>query len=262
MIRATEPGAGVWSRRRLVAALSGGTLTLALLLAGLGVALHGMLTSTDPSAPTTTSRSEAPDPREQLADSGFPAVEESAARPGPLSTTPFETLVIPSPTRAGPADVATGFPQTAAGALAQLIAIDQAALQSGSVIGAQEVVRAWAAPGGPTPATWSGVLAVADLLQAAGLPAEGSPTLVISASPEMGLVKGSVGPAYVVACVDFVVTATLSQTARVAAADCQRMEWRGDRWMIGEGPEPAQAPSVWPGTDAAHAVGYQELRYE
>ena len=189
-------------------------------------------------------------------------MDESASRPGPLSTRPFDVLVVPSPQRAGAAGVATGFPQTPAGALAQLVAIDQAALQSGSVAGAQEVVKAWAVPGGPSPATWSGVRAVADLLQAAGLPAEGSPTLVVSASPEMGLVKGTVGPAYVVACVDFVVTATLSQTARVAAADCQRMEWRGGRWMIGAGPEPAQAPSVWPGTDAAHEVGYRELRYE
>lgn len=262
MRRTAHSEPDVWSRRRLLVVLTAAGLTVVLLLAGLGVAIHGMLTTTDSAASTMSSGSASLDPREELADRAFPVVEDSAARPGTLSTTPFETLAIPSPTRAGVAGVATGFPQTPAGALAQLIALDQSALQSGTVAGAQEVVRAWAVPEGPNPATWSGVRAVADLLQAAGLSAEGSPTLVVSASPEMGLVKGSVGPAYVVACVDFVVTATLSQTARVAVSDCQRMEWRDDRWMIGAGPEPAQAPSVWPGTDAAHLVGFQELRYE
>ena len=79
----------------------------------------------------------------------------------------------------------------------------------------------------------------------------------------MGLIKGTVGDRYVVACVDFVVTATVNTTARAAAADCQRMVWTpqtdaatsdaGGRWMIGLGEEPAQPPSVWPGTEAALA---------
>ena len=45
---------------------------------------------------------------------------------------------------------ATGFPRTAEGALAQLIAIDQRAIESASVVTAQDVITAWAAPGGPT----------------------------------------------------------------------------------------------------------------
>ena len=86
--------------------------------------------------------------------------------------------------------------------------------------------------------------------------------LTVAATPEMGLVKGAVGSGYVVVCVDFVVTATVTSTARVAAADCQRMVWSGGRWLIGPGPEPAQPPSVWPGTEAAHDAGYLELTHE
>ena len=76
----------------------------------------------------------------------------------------------------------------------------------------------------------------------------------------MGLVKGRVGAGFVVPCVDFEVDATLAQTARVAAADCQRMVWVGGRWMVGAGREPAEPPSVWPDTDTAVRAGYRDVR--
>ena len=62
-----------------------------------------------------------------------------------------------------------------------------------------------------------------------------------------------------------VVTATTSadgtagQPQQVAAADCQRMTWRTDRWVIGPGEEPSPAPSVWPGSQASFDAGYQWL---
>jgi hypothetical protein len=77
----------------------------------------------------------------------------------------------------------------------------------------------------------------------------------------MGLIKGTVGAEFAVVCVDFEFTVTVEQTSRIAIADCQRMAWAGDRWMIGPGAEPAPAPSVWPGTDAAVGVGWRDLRY-
>jgi len=52
----------------------------------------------------------------------------------------------------------------------------------------------------------------------------------------------------------------LARTARVALADCQRMVWQGNRWVIGPGREPAPPPSIWPGTDVAIDAGYKELR--
>jgi hypothetical protein len=78
----------------------------------------------------------------------------------------------------------------------------------------------------------------------------------------MGLVKASDGGDWVVVCVDFEVDATLARTVRVAVADCARMAWAGDRWVIGPGAEPAPAPSIWPGTQAAIDAGYKELRGE
>ncbi|MGH3420452.1 MAG: hypothetical protein ACRDOD_12805, partial [Streptosporangiaceae bacterium] len=95
----------------------------------------------------------------------------------------------------------------------------------------------------------------------AGLPADGSTDLLIELRPAMGLINGTVGGDYAVPCVDFVasITARTGSVTRVAAADCQRMVWRTDRWMIGPGQEPPAAPSVWPGTSASYDVGYRWL---
>lgn len=259
-----------WGRKKLLALLAGAAMTTIALLVGLGLSIHHTLQPGGGPAPGRNVAADSADPRDQIAQRPMASAPPDASRPGPLTTKPFDALVLPAADRLGAADVSTGFPQTTQGALAQLVAIDQAALQSASVPAAQAVISAWAMPGGPTAQSWSGVRAIAEMLAAAGLPASGSPTLTVSATPAMGLVKGTVGDRYVVACVDFVVTATATTTARIAAADCQRMVWTehggsggGEgRWMVGPGPEPAQPPSVWPGTEAAHAAGYLELTYE
>jgi hypothetical protein len=126
----------------------------------------------------------------------------------------------------------------------------------------RRVIAEWAASGGPTGETWSGVQGMSQFLTAAGLSSAGSPELAIVVRPAMGLIKGTVGPDFAVVCVDNEFTVTLVETARAAVADCQRMVWTDGRWMIGAGAEPALGPSIWPGTDAAVAAGYRDLRYE
>ena len=227
-------------------------LGLVTAIIGLGLAVYySVIAAPEPESPAA---------RDEPADGTSFDVDESAARPGSLTTKQFKEIRLPAPTSLGPVGVSSGFPRTPEGALAQLAAIDQLVLQSASVATAQDVIREWAMPGGPTPESWSGVDAVAALLSSAGVSGNGDSTLTVSASPEMGLIKDESDS--LVACVDFVVTATKTKTASVAAADCQRMVWVDGRWMIGAGPEPAQAPSVWPGTDAALEVGYKVLRDE
>lgn len=259
----------------MLALLALAALTVAVLVTGLVLAAVQALSPTRPgtvsgaaadatssvSTDASTGPASTADARDLLAAEPMPTVPESASRPGPVSTTdPGPPILLPPATEVGPAGVPTGFPHTPEGAMAQLAAIDQTALQSGSMSGVRDVIAAWAMPGGPTTTNWSGVRAMSTLLDAAGLSGGGSSQLVAVLTPAMGMIKGSVGPDFAVPCVDFVLDVTLEQTVRGAVADCQRMEWHSGRWMIGPGEEPATPPSVWPGTDLAISVGYRELR--
>lgn len=254
-----------WRSGRLLAVLAAGAVIGLALLGGLvlvvvtgptGGTPHGAGTAPVPQPPAT-----AVDGEDALAAAPMPSADPGDARPGPLSTRVAAPLELPRPTGTGAAQVPSGFPHTSAGALAQLAALDVTAMQTGSLDGVRQVITNWAAAGGPNAQTWSGVRGMADLLSAAGLSGAGSPQLAIAVRPVMGLIKGTVGPDFAVVCVDLEFAVTVAQTSRLAVADCQRMAWIGARWLIGPGEEPAPAPSVWPGTEAAISVGYRELRY-
>ena len=262
----------VWGRAKVLALLMAGALAGLLLLVGLGLALFYAV---DPPARAAESGSGSParattrpgDPgsarrahRDTLAADPMPTAPADAAQPSVLSARDPGFILLPRATIVGPAGVPAGFAHTPAGALAQLAGIDTTALDSASLGVARAVIDHWAAVGGPNGATWSGVRALADFLSAAGLSSGKAPGLALSATPLMGLVKASDGGDWVVVCVDFEVDASLARTARVAVADCARMAWAGDRWVIGPGAEPAPAPSMWPGTQTAIDAGYKELR--
>jgi hypothetical protein len=274
MLRRGNPAPeATWGRNGLLALLAGAVAVALVAATGLVLAVYYTLQpAREPAAraasPTTPSAAPgAPSPggaraqKDALAAAPMPSLDLAAALPGPVTTRSAGALVVPPPTREGPAGVPTGFPKTPEGALAQLAELDRTALQSGTLDGARAVIAQWAAPGGPTPESWSVVAAMAAFLSAAGLSGGGSPQLTLVVTPAMGLVKGQVGEDFVVVCVDYQVDATLQQTQRVAVADCQRMVWKGRRWLIGPGPEAASAPAAWPGSDAAVDVGYRDLRH-
>jgi hypothetical protein len=265
--RRDVPGSGVpgWGPARLRALVVVAALVALAVLAGVVLAVVGGLTEQEPGSADSARQEEAPSTetssQDALAAMAMPTTDPDDALPGPVSRQAAGVIELPRTTADGPADVPTGFPRTPEGALAQLAAIDVTAMQSGSMDGVRRVIAEWAAPGGPTPETWSGAAGMASLLSAAGLSGAGSPQLAIVVRPAMGLIKGSVGPQFVVVCVNLEFTVTVEQTSRIAIADCQRVAWVGDRWVIGAGPEPVQAPSIWPGTDAAIAAGWRDLRH-
>ncbi len=245
-----------WNRRRLQLALAAAALIVAAVIAGVLWSVIELLSAGDVDRGPSAEQS-VEDEQRSIAELSI-----EAAQPGPLASTDPGSLVVPQPSKLGQAQVGSGFPRTSEGALAQLIAIDQRALESASVVVAQDVIEAWAAPGGPTASTWSGVTAVQGFLESAGLPANGSPELRIQLEPAMGRVSGD-GQA-TTACVDFVVYATITgrQPIRIAVADCQHMLWQDDRWVIAPGEEAAPMPSLWPGTQASYDAGYQWLEVQ
>ena len=267
--------------------VAGGVIAL-ILLFGLGLAVAYALQPNHPatanggtgSAASTVTSGEGHQPgraigreqsrqeaRDALAARPMPHVDDSASHPSPVTaTSPGAPIALPAATRVGPDGVPTGYPHTGEGAMAQLAAIDQVAMQSGSVGTARDLIDHWAVPGGPTGSTWSGVQALESLLTDTASSSTGQLAIVLT--PLMGEVKGTVGPDFVIPCVDFELDVTVAQTARGAVADCQRMVWQpaanagpaGGRWMVGPGSEPATPPSVWPDTEMAISVGYRDLR--
>ncbi len=277
---------GEWGRARLVAAL------LLLLLIGLslvggvvlwvGLRLHPAAGSDGDRPPGSTRAAagssgsaglgsgpndEVQVHRDTLAAAPMTKADLRAAQPSTLSTRDPGAIVLPASTGNGPAGIPSGFPHTPDGALAQLAAIDADVLNNANLDHARQVITAWAAPGGPTPQSWTGVQAIAGFLSAANLSPAGAAAgsgLAVRATALMGMVKAVDGPDWVVVCVDFEVDATLKSSGQVAVADCQRMAWDASgpgRWLVGPGAEPAPAPSIWPGTDAAIDAGWKDLRH-
>ena len=242
-----------WSRRRLQLLLAVAVAVTAAVMAGIVWSVVELVQADSGSAHTEDAEGVA-------VEGAWGPASADGAQPGTLSSGSTGVIHIPQPRSLGEAQVATGFPKSSEGALAQLIAIDRRAIESGSVVTAQDVIDAWAAPGGPTSTTWSGVAAVQSLLESAGLPANGSTELEIQLEPAMGLVQNEIP----IVCVDFILSVTVrgGEPARIAAADCQRMTWTGDRWVIAAGEEATPTPSLWPGTQASYDAGYQWLEVE
>lgn len=270
-------------RRRILALAIGATGMLTILASGLTLSLVHAITHHTP--PATTVADPVIEPvnaavqaaRDQVAARPLPDTGNgrSYGRPDtPATTTPPPILLPPpdpdpdSDSAATIAAVQTGYPDTPAGAVAQLAAIETAVISSATVTGTQDIITAWAAPDGPTATTWSWPSAMADLLADLGLALTGSTNLTMTAHPAMGQIKDThgldVGDHWHVVCIDLVVDITLPhQATQITIADCQRMTWDTTRWIIAAGTEPAMPPAApWPGTDAAYQAGYRDLRTE
>jgi hypothetical protein len=246
-------GPDEWTRRRLQIAMATAGVVTIMVVAGIGWSIVALLHG----GTATASADQTSHAISYGAATLGPEGSLSKALPGPLAPKQARTIRLPQPSTLGDAQVGTGLPHSAAGAMAQLVAIDQRAIGSASVVTAEDVIASWASPGGPTFRTWSGVAAVEALLRAAGVPTIGSSDLTVQLDPEMGLVRDSSRDAATV-CVDFVVSATIddSKSSHIAVADCQHMSWAADRWLIGSGPEASPTASLWPGTSASYAAGY------
>lgn len=256
-----------WSRRQLLAMVAAAAVAALVAVIGLGYAVHAAATSTTsaPTAgatagtalaaaeqlPTGTAR------RDAIAAAPMLAVSRADSRSGQPATGVVEAIGVPAATMLGAADVPTGFPHSNEGAVAQLAAITSTVLQGMSMDVARAVHQQWTAPGAVAFENWELTANVqAFLASAAGAYTDEAWTSVV-ATPVAAQVKGTDGPDWVLACVLLDVQVSVVTEARAAYGHCERMQWDTDRWVIGPGQAPAQAPSTWPGTDLAITAGWR-----
>jgi hypothetical protein len=240
----------------MLTAAAAGALAVA---AGLALFAWYALGSPDIVTPPGTTTASAPVPeRDRIA--GAPMVSlppEAGFTPDPAIAATGEIRVPVATVPLGPADVATGFPQTPAGAVGQLAAIEQRVLEAMSLPVVREVHQEWVQPGGPALEGWELTRDVSSFLAAARQGGqEKDLTTLVTATPAGGIVKGSDGPSWTLACVLMDVQAAIRTDARMGYGLCARMAWRDGRWQIAPGDPPAPAPQAWPGSSAATASGW------
>lgn len=250
-----------WDRRRLLRTLAAVSIAGLLGLVGVGYAVYSAVAaSSRPTAADAVPGPESLSPgqarRDAIAAAPMLAVPPAAARSGTPSTEVGPAIAVPAAGRVGPADVATGFPRTPEGAVGQLAAIESAVLQGMSIEIATAIFQAWSAPGAPPASQWALITNIQAFLASNAGSKAGSVGALVVATPVAGQVKGSDGPDWVVACVLMDVQAQIVATARIAYGHCERMQWNGDRWVIGAGTAPSRAPSTWPRTDLARQAGW------
>ena len=274
MAEATTPVTDGWSRNRLLAILASAGVVALFLVGGFGYAIylgiHSAITGTSPGEqPTlsskemnsTTARGDAY--RDKIAAQPMLSVDEDAMKPTTPTTQLAKPILIPEATSTGADDVPTGFPHTPQGAIGQLAAMSQTVLSSMSVSTATHVYDDWAMSGGVGADQWQMTTNVTSFLGAAGQTSTKDPSTSVTAIPLGAQIKGTDGPDWTVACVEFEVDATITIESSIGYGYCERMQWStdspnpaGGRWMIAPGTPPELAPSTWPGSAAALKAGW------
>jgi len=249
-----------WTRRRLQLLVAAG-LTVAAVVIGVAILIaHSVRTDVivgdgaspgggfDPPSPTQL--------RDQIAAAPMATLDPAAATQPDPALTPAPPIHLPAAILGrGPAGVQV-YGHTAEAAVAQLAAIDVAVLEAMDIAYTKDVHKTWVLPDGPPLEQWDLTVNVAAFLRGARQGAAKDAATVVTARPAGGIVKGTDGPDWVLACVLLDVRATIQTDYRMGWGHCARMQWADGRWQIGPGTPPAAAPSAWPGSKAAVAAGW------
>jgi hypothetical protein len=261
------PGTGLeWGRRRLLVLLALVAAGAVLLAGGLAYAVWAALApsagsgvggggSAEQAWPAGSDGVRGPGYRDAVAaEPMLPTGPEDLEPAAPALDEPDPFLIGP-PTGTGPGGVPTGFEHTPDGAVAQLAALEVAALTPMSLGHARDLHDRWALPGARFD-RWGIAEAIQSFHTAAGT-SDGDATVRLSATPVGGQVKGTDGPDWVLACAQLDVTVMVVERARFGYGHCERMHWQAGRWMIAPGEPPAPAPSTWPGSQRSLDAGWR-----
>lgn len=248
------------SRAQLLGVLAGLLLVGGVLLYGLGYTLVSSFWAGTAPVDVLSNAHKDADPiqrRDVIAAAPMaPVAEDAGITPGVAISMP-PAIRLPDTSTVGATGVSSGFPHTPEGAAAQLAAIEVRLLSAMSLPLATEIYGDWAMPGGVGAADWSQTRNVQSFLTHARQSSNQlDPGTLVSVTPAAIQIKGTDGPDWVVACVLLDVRAALKAEARIGYGTCERMQWTGDRWLIGPGAPPAPAPSTWPGSDASVEAGW------
>jgi hypothetical protein len=176
---------------------------------------------------------------------------------GEPAITKAAEILIPEPgDEFGPGGVVTGFPHTPEGAVAQLAVIETEVLTTMCVDITKEIHEGWVQKGGPSFEAWEMTQAVRGFLAGLNQGRCKDSAVQISVDPVAGIIKGTVGQDWVLACVLLDFTAAKSDSKRFGYGHCARMAWVDDRWQVAAGKPPADAPSALPDTQAAVDAGW------
>jgi hypothetical protein len=186
-----------------------------------------------------------------------------AAQPQTLTTiTARPPITLPTATQTSGEWIPTGFPDTPAGALAQLVALDETTLSGGDPQVYARGYHQLSLPGAPDPGS-TGLYSLLTSFRAhAGLANTGSVAgLTVSYQIVEGQIKGTTDNGkYGVACALGEFSANYQgQVVSAGVGDCQAMRWTGSAWRIAPGALAAAASCAWPGSAPAVDAGYVEL---
>ena len=253
-----------WSRQRLLTVLTAATALLAVAVATAGYYSLRVVFDTSRAPLPISKVSHGTARRDAIAAAPMLSVDPNAMYPATPTAQVAPRFAIPAARGSGPEGVPTGFPHTAAGAVAQLGAIGSVVFSTMSMPVVTSIYRDWARPGGVGAAEWPLTDDVAQFLSGAQATTSMPAGVTITAVPSGALVKGTDGPDWVLACVLWQVSETGGQPVELGYGYCERMQWvptqanaGGGRWEIAHGKPAAPAPATWPGTAIAAHAGWR-----
>lgn len=197
-----------------------------------------------------------------LANRPLPQLPLEAAMPQEVtSSSASESIVLPRASEVDKDGIGHGFPGTAEGALAQLAALDEAAMHGADPSVVDRVYREFSWSGAPEPAQSVLHQTATSLRAHAGLPETG-PSVTAEYTVTHGFIKGVTdGGRFAVVCVLGELAAHHREASAAAGlGDCQAMRFANGQWRISPTARAADAPNAWPGSTYAVRAGYREVR--
>lgn len=239
------------SVRRVAAAGAAGALLLVTGCSHNSGSPSGPTTSASPSVSVSSAAS-----AQDLMSEPWPDYTKSGPTMQPEVVSSSAPITLPKGTSTSPAGVPTGFPKTPEGALAQLKAIDEAALKNLNTDTARKVYTDSFEPSNPNyyQTGWMGP--IADKMTGSA-----TDSYTASLAVSQGLIRGTAESgnfAYVCTMGKLQIDTKASGSQTLPMPDCEGMRWNGSRWLAVP-QSSVEAPNVSPHSSEAYKLGFRDL---